>query len=474
MVLKYRKHGTRYQISALSRFTICVHSKNIVSGCLFFAIKGLQHDGECYISDAFKKKVSYVVVNKNHKAQFPLNQYIFVDNVRAFFSKVLGYKYPNVIDYIVAVTGTNGKTSVSHFFQKLCNSCGFKSVSIGTLGIQSQSQKYIHSLHHHTTMPAVKLHKLFKYLTRVQYTHIVVESSSHGIAQYRINDVSFRAAVFTNLTQDHLDYHKNSEEYFQSKSRLFTEILCANSIAIINVDCIAGERLTYLCKKKCLKILDYGIKATHLKIISFVTKKVSLFNKIYELNVSIQGDFQLYNILAAIALAYSCGIHMNSLLKTLYNIYAPEGRLEYIGSYNKASIYIDYAHTPDSLYKILKIVKKMCRGLLHVVFGCGGDREKNKRYLMGKIANRLADDVYVTDDNPRTEDALIIRKRILDHCKKGLNIGNRKLAIKFAMNKIKCNDIFLVLGKGHENYQIIGKNHFPFSDHIEVEKYLYQ
>ena len=463
-----------YHIYMLSKFRICIHSKNIVPGCLFFAINGVQYDGAFYISDAVKQKVSYVVVNKKYKAQFSLNQYIFVDNVRALLSKVVAHKYFSVIDYVVAVTGTNGKTSVAHFFQKLCNSCGFKSVSIGTLGIQSQVSKHIRGLHRYTTMPAIKLHKLLKYLARIKYTHIIVESSSHGIAQYRIDDVLFRAAVFTNLTQDHLDYHKNSEDYFQSKSRLFMQILSTKSIAIINVDCIAGERLVCLCVKKCLKILDYGIKATHFKIISFVTKKVSLFNKIYELNIKLQEGFQLYNILAAMALAYSCGIHINSLVKMLYNINAPEGRLEYIGSYNNASIYIDYAHTPDSLYKVLKIVKKICKSRLHVVFGCGGDREKQKRYVMGKIAHRLADDVYVADDNARTEDALIIRREILYYCKKGLNIGNRKLAIKFAIKKIKYNDILLVLGKGHESYQIMGNNYFPFSDHIEVKKYLYQ
>lgn len=459
------------KIPDLTTYNICTDSRAIEPGCLFFAIKGKEQNGELFIEEALKKKAAFIVVEKDHKPKFLKCRYIFVKNIRSFLSKLATLKYRNNVPNIVAVTGTNGKTSVAHFFKELCTLTGFKTASIGTLGLQgAKVQEVQNYLSNHTTPPPLELHQLLKKLSESSYTHVALEASSHGLAQHRIDNLKIKAAAFTNITQDHLDYHGNLETYFLAKAKLFSEILKNGASAIINTDSYYGKRLIEICKRRSINLLDFGIQAKAFRIISLSERKVALFNKIYVLDIKLQGDFQFYNILAAMGLAYSCGISLEILTGELKHLSAPIGRLEHVGNFNGGSVYIDYAHTPDSLKKILQTLRKTCKNKLHILFGCGGDRDRGKRPVMGKIANQLADSVYVTDDNPRGEQAFAIRKEILQFCSKGIDVGNRSVGINFAVTRMNPGDVLVIAGKGHENYQIIDGTYNFFSDHTEVQK----
>jgi UDP-N-acetylmuramoyl-L-alanyl-D-glutamate--2,6-diaminopimelate ligase len=456
------------KISDLVKREICTDSRKIESGCVFVAIKGANFNGEEFIEEAINKGAAYIVASENYQPKQISSKYVFVDDVRSFVSQLAAQKYQNKISNIVAVTGTNGKTSVAHFFQKLCSLIDLKAVSIGTLGVQGIDTGEL-DLSSLTTLPPLELHQALAYLADQGCSHVALEASSHGIEQYRVDNIDFQAAAFTNLTQDHLDYHSSLEEYFAAKSRLFKELLTKNATAVINADTLHGKELIEICKKRSINVIDYGVKANSFQINSFERKEVTLLGKKYHLNSNIKGDFQLYNMLAALGLAYSCGIELDSLLENIKHLRAPKGRLEYVISVNRADIYVDYAHTPDSLKNVLKTAKAICKGKLHVLFGCGGDRDKSKRALMGQVADNSADFAYITDDNPRTEDAISIREEIKQHCAKGVDVGNRAAAISYAMQQLEPQDILVIAGKGHEDYQIIGKKKFFFSDHEEVK-----
>ena len=452
---------------------ISCDSKKILKNFIFVATKGENNDGHKYIFDAIKKGAIFIVIErkeleKNLKKK-KIN-FIYTKNSRLFLSKIASNFYVNQPKNIFAVTGTNGKTSVAFITNEIWRNCNIKSASIGTLGVISDEYKKKLEL---TTENSVEIHKILSILHKKKINHICCEASSHGLDQHRLDNIKLDVAAFTNISHDHFDYHKNFKNYFNSKMRLFLKVLKKGGVAIINSDLPETKKILNLCKKNKIKTFTYGYNSTDLKLVTFYKENniqkiiINHKNKIFNYTIPIIGDFQIYNSLCAICLAYFSGISINKCLKTIKKIPQIPGRLESITIPNKMkkriSIFIDYAHTPDALKKTLQTLKKNSVKL-SVVFGCGGDRDKKKRSLMGKIANSLADKIYITDDNPRYEPAKKIRKEIISNCPKAIEIKNRYLAIKKAINSCEEGENLLIAGKGHEDYQIIGKKIYKFSD----------
>ncbi len=450
-------------------------SSKVKEGDAFFAIKGTTRNGEDYIEEAIQNGASLIVVDDSFSGNFTNCEFIKVKNIRKFLSEVLRFRNQQLPQNIVTVTGTNGKTSVSCFFQQITAFLGEKSASIGTLRLSANDdilhQRFPSSL---TTPSAIHLMEMLNALKEENYSSVSIEASSHGLDQYRIDAVRLKAGGFTNFSQDHLDYHHNTENYFAAKLRLFDEVLEPGAYAVLNKDIKEYERISEVCKKRNIKMLSYGKKDSDIKIILSGSQEYELeiFGSRYKFLSHINGDFQIYNIACAVGLAIACGFDINKIMSSLSHLKAAKGRFEFVGSFNDADIYIDYAHTPDALLNLLTSAKRFCRNRLHVLFGCGGERDVSKRYEMGRIASKYADEVIVTDDNPRNEDPDKIRLDIIKSCKNGKNISGRSNAIKHAISRLQKGDVLVIAGKGHEEYQILKNGKIFFSDHNEVKKAL--
>lgn len=451
------------------------NSVNIKNGYAFFALSGEKTHGARFIDEAIKNGAKFIVVDKKFTKQLVNNdvKILQVDNPKEYLSKVLSSFYREKSENIVAVTGTNGKTSVVNFYQQICNLLKFKSASIGTLGLINSDEKYKFKENLSLTSPMpIQLHKLLKELCNNNVTHVAIEASSHGIIQHRLDNIDFKAVGFTNFSQDHLDYHSTLEAYFNAKLRIFNKILQEGKYAVLNADIEEFDAIRKVCKQRNIKVIEYGKKAKDLEILSSKDGnwEVKIFGQRYFLETKIKGNFQLYNILCAVGLAIACNLPVDKIIQNISKIKPARGRLELASNYNGAQIYVDYAHTPDSLKTVLQTLRGICIGKLYVLFGCGGQRDTSKRFLMGSIAKELADYVIITDDNPREEDPSLIRKQILESCPKAKEIDGRGKAIQYAMDNLKRNDILLIAGKGHEDYQIIGKKKIHFSDFEQVKK----
>jgi len=449
-------------------------SRSIKFGYIYVAIQGVKFNGEYFINDAIKNGATTIVLNEKSNVNLPKNiNVIRTNNPRQTLAKLSAELYNSQPENIVAVTGTNGKTSTVNFFKQIATECGFKSASIGTLGVICDDAEFDNS-DALTSPDPIKLHEILTKLQNSNVTHVGIETSSHGLSQYRLDGVNFKAAAFTNFTRDHLDYHSSMEEYFSAKLRLFSEVM-STGFAIINADIPEYTALKEYCVKHGLKIIDFGRNGNSIKLLDFgSTIKLQIDGKTFEADFNLAGDFQVYNVMTALGLAIAVGISIEKCIDAIPKLKAAPGRLELAGKKGNAKIFVDYAHTPDALENAIKSIRSSCKNKLHVLFGCGGDRDPGKRSLMGKIANDLADNVIVTDDNPRTEEASNIRKQIIAACSKATEIGNRANAIQYAIDNLKDGDTLLIAGKGHEDYQIIGSVKHHFSDVEEVKKHLYK
>lgn len=450
------------------------NSKKILKNFIFVAIKGIIKDGNDYIYDALKRGACLIVIDSKKRIKYLKKKkinFIFTKNSRLFLSKIVSNFYIYQPKIISAVTGTNGKTSSTFITREIWSKCNLKSASIGTFGLIKDKYKKKLGL---TTEDSVEIHKILSNLYKKKINHVCLEASSHGLNQFRLDGVKLDIAAITNISQDHFDYHKNYNNYFNSKMRLFLNVLKKNGTAIINSDLNQTKRILSLCKKKKIKTFTYGYKSKDLRLINIEEKNnyqnvlIKLKNKKYNYLLKMPGSFQVYNSLCAILIAYFSGIKIMNIIKVIENISQIPGRLEKINipikmEKKNISIFIDYAHTPDALEKALYLLKKNSNKL-SVVFGCGGNRDKEKRSIMGKIADKLADKVYITDDNPRNESAKLIRKEIISNCKKAIEIKSRYLAIKKAIKNCEDGENLLIAGKGHEDYQVIGKKIYKFSD----------
>jgi UDP-N-acetylmuramoyl-L-alanyl-D-glutamate--2,6-diaminopimelate ligase len=415
----------------------------------------------------------------------PQANYIPVENARAELARLAVEFFPRQPKVNIAITGTNGKSSVATFVRQLWGALGYRAASFGTLGMEytevesSLPDMIVPKL---TTPDALSMHALLDHLAESDIQHFVFEASSHGLQQYRSHQVKLMAAGFTNLTQDHLDYHGSMEAYFEAKTRLFSEILPMGKTAVININSPYAKALIYLINSRRQNLITYGLEAEA----DLVARNIRLHTTHMivdfeyaghhwkDIRINMVGGFQIENILCALGLVIGAGEDIDHLIPLLPSLESARGRMELATELpNKAAIFVDYAHTPDALQRALQSLRFHLKegARLHLVFGCGGDRDVGKRQPMGVIANQLADVVYVTDDNPRFEDPEYIRAQILLGCPKAQEIAHRELAIATAIQNLREHDILLIAGKGHEQGQLIRDQNIPFDDILIVKKY---
>ncbi len=433
---------------------LAVNSKKVKRGFIFFAIKGHNKNGEKFINEAIKKGASVIVCAKNCKYANKKILVIKTINVRYFLSEISSKFYDLKPKNIIAVTGTNGKTSVADLFYQILNINNIPVASIGTLGSKFEN-KIIKS--HLTSPDTISLHEMLFKIKKKKIDNVIIEASSHGLHQKRIDHLNLKAGIFTNFSQDHLDYHKTMKSYLNAKLDLFKNILPKNKVIISDKSIREFAILKKISKRKKLRLLD----------ISAIEKKLKM-NKELKFN-----EFQIKNLSMAITAAKLCKLKEKIILNSLTKIKAVNGRLELIKTFkNNINVYVDFAHTPDALEKTLLALKKFHNSNISIVFGCGGDRDFKKRPLMAKIVDKYCKNIYVTDDNPRNEKPDKIRKEIIKNIKSNnfFNIGSRLKAIKTAISHARPNETILVAGKGHEEEQIYKNKIISFSDKQIIKK----
>lgn len=444
-----------------------------------------------YLEDVISKGCRVIVV-ESELADHPLFQEHDVlviphFNPRLALAKLGSVFYSGMPQHSVAVTGTNGKSSTVQYVRQFWEGANKTCASVGTLGL-TVSPNVDATLQNEftpvmkgaslTTLDSLRLHQLMQRLSQNHIDYLAFEASSHGLDQYRIHGVSLKAAAFTNLTQDHLDYHQTMDDYFNAKARLFTEVLGEGMTAVINKDTPYFDALADLCKKQGQTVVSFSrltdatLQAKNCRIIGQSQHFDLCINgeTFSDICINISGDFQIENVLTALGLVLASGLTIQECLPTFSKLTCATGRLERVTTKNNAHFYVDYAHTPDALEKALENLRPFATNKLWAVFGCGGNRDAGKRPIMGKIAATLADVCIVTDDNPRFEEPGHIRAEILSACPGATEIANRRDAIAYAISNAEPGDVVLVAGKGHEQGQIIGNTTFPFDDREEILK----
>ena len=452
---------------------IASQSSKIKKNFIFFAIKGNKYDGHDFISEAIKNGAKIII----HEKRFTgiENKILFINskNIRKLLAEVSFKINPKIPKNLIAVTGTNGKSSISDFYYQILKLNKIKVASIGTLGIKKNNSIKILA---NTTMDPINLSIELKKLKNQKIENVIMEASSHGLKQHRLDGLVFDIGVFSNLSHDHLDYHKNLRDYFESKLYLFKNLIKKNGNIITDQSIKQFFKIKNISKNKNLQLNYLSLKKENSQI--FISShKFKNESQLIELNyrnnrfkflLNLIGKVQLKNLLMAVIAAEKSGLNIKNIFNCLSKIKPINGRLEKIGKINNNSkVILDYAHTPDALKIVLENLNdQFLKKKISIVFGCGGDRDKSKRKIMGKIANLYCDRIYLTDDNPRNENPKSIRKEI----KKGLNskkifeIADRKKAINQAILDLKSGEILLVAGKGHEKTQIYKKQIRYFSD----------
>ncbi len=441
-------------------------SRLVQPGYLFAALNGVARDGRDFIPQALEKGASAVLCA--NEVDLPNASLIVDAEPRRALALAAAKFFPVQPANIVAVTGTNGKSSTVDFLRQIWSQLGLRGASMGTLGAIGPEGSIDLG---HTTPDPVAIHKTLSELASSDVTHVAMEASSHGLAQYRLDGVRLSAVAFTNLTQDHLDYHADFEDYRNAKLRLLTELAPKGSMAVISADSDETPAFEKAAEAAGLKVLSVGWRGLDIKIRELSPRATEQVldliyqDKAYEVHLPLIGEFQALNALAAAGLAIALGADASQVFKAMEHLQTVKGRLEFVGQKdNGAAVFVDYAHTPDGLDVLLRAARPHTAGKLKVIFGCGGDRDALKRPIMGGVAARLADEIIVTDDNPRSEDASSIRRAILAACPDASEIADRGEAIKTAIAGLSAGDTLLIAGKGHETGQIVGSKVLPFSD----------
>jgi UDP-N-acetylmuramoyl-L-alanyl-D-glutamate--2,6-diaminopimelate ligase len=463
----------RSALGELEIKSLTADSRKMEPGGLFVALAGSKADGAAFINDAVAKGASLIL--SGHPADAPV-PVLAVSNPRRYLSLAAARFYGAQPQTMVAVTGTAGKTSVASFTRQIWAAAGHAAAQIGTTGVISPSRSDYGSL---TTPDPVSLHALLAELASEGVTHAAMEASSHGLDQHRLDGVKLVAGAFTNLGRDHMDYHPTMENYMAAKMRLFNELLDKGQPAVIFSDDPWSPQAVRAAEEAGLEVRTVGRKGNFLTL-----KRVEHFRhkqmieihhegEIFEVDIPLAGDFQVANALVSAGLAISTGVPVAVALRALEKLVGAAGRLELVGhAKNGALAYVDYAHKPDALENVLTSVRPFTSGRIVVVFGCGGDRDKGKRPIMGEVASRLSDVVIVTDDNPRSEVPETIRSEILAAAPGALEIADRAQAIRHAVAMLESGDTLIVAGKGHEEGQIVGTTVLPFSDHQQLRSAL--
>jgi UDP-N-acetylmuramoyl-L-alanyl-D-glutamate--2,6-diaminopimelate ligase len=463
--------GAPPQFSGIDVTGITADSRKVKPGYLFAALRGVAKDGREYIDGAIKAG-AIAILTDDRPGEWSVPSLRVVEP-RLALARASAIFYPTQPATVAAVTGTNGKSSTVDFLRQIWTHMGRKAASMGTLGAIGPSGVIDLG---HTTPDPVAIHETLDKLAREGVTHAAMEASSHGLSQYRLDGVKLAAGAFTNLTQDHLDYHPDFDDYRRAKMRLFSELLPKGAPAVINADSPEREAFEAAARAAGLKPFTVGWRGDHLRIdearprgtgqdlnIQWTKPDGTEGEKLVHLPLI--GEFQALNALCAAGIAMALGDPAEQVLDGLAILKGVHGRLELVGqTASKAPVFVDYAHTPDGLDVLLRAARPHVRGKMIVVFGCGGDRDATKRPIMGDVARRLADEVIITDDNPRSEDPAKIRAAIRKGVPNASEIGDRAAAILEGVKRLKTGDALLIAGKGHETGQIVKGVTIPFSD----------
>jgi UDP-N-acetylmuramoyl-L-alanyl-D-glutamate--2,6-diaminopimelate ligase len=459
------------KIAGMADFTgLTSDSRKVKPGYLFAALAGSRTDGAKFVADAVARGATAVLgAPALADAVTALGvRFIPDENPRAGLARRAAAFYSAQPDIVAAVTGTKGKSSIVAFLREIWTALGKPAASLGTVGVIGPKGEMPLS---HTTPDPVEIHQLLAQLKADGVEHLALEASSHGLDQHRLDGVVIAAGGFTNITRDHMDYHATFDDYLAAKLRLFADLVRDGGVAVVNADAEHAEKFCAAATARGLTLITVGHKGETIHLdrredqggAQALTLRHA--GKIYHVLLPQAGAFQASNALVAAGIAIGLGENADKVFKALEHLKGAPGRMEKVAfSKDRAPIYVDYAHTPDSLEKVLEALRPHTANRLHVVFGCGGDRDKGKRPLMGAAAVKLADDVIVTDDNPRTEDAATIRAEILAAAPGAREIGDRAEAIRAAVSDLKAGDVLIIAGKGHETGQYIKGEVHPFSD----------
>jgi UDP-N-acetylmuramoyl-L-alanyl-D-glutamate--2,6-diaminopimelate ligase len=457
-------------------------SRAVRPGYLFAALPGTRSDGRAFIADAVARGAGAVLVPEgtDWPAGVPPRPMLTSADARRALAQLAAGFYGLQPATVVAMTGTNGKTSTVDFLRQIWTLAGKRAASLGTLGLRAPDFPETPSL---TTPDPVKLHETLAELARGRVTHAALEASSHGLEQRRLDGLRLAGAGFSNLTRDHLDYHGDMAGYASAKLRLFDTLLEPGAAAVASADMDAGvlAQLRGIMSRRGLRLHTVGeageaIRLLHQEALPEGQVLVlDAFGRRAEVSLPLPGRFQADNVMMAAALAVVTGLPADQVLALLPKLTGVRGRMELAARLpNGAAVYVDYAHTPDALERLLKALRPHATGRLHVLFGAGGDRDPGKRPLMGEVAARLADRAIVTDDNPRTEDPAAIRAAVRAGMSHGEDLGDRAAAIAHAIEGLAPGDVLAVAGKGHESGQTIGTTTLPFDDVETVRRILGQ
>lgn len=453
---------------------LAIDSRQIKEGGLFAALPGSRVHGAEFITYALRMGASAILTDREGAeiasdalagADVAL---VLAEDPRAALAGAAALWFGAQPETMVAVTGTNGKTSVASFTRQIWAHLGLEAANIGTTGIEGAYSAPLA----HTTPDPITLHRLLADMAKSGVTHAAMEASSHGLDQRRLDGVRLCAAAFTNLTQDHLDYHATMAAYQAAKAQLFDRVLPDDGVAVINTDDPSGGAFLEIAEMRGQGTLTIGHdEDADIRILgqrfdaAGQVLRFSYDGRVYQEHLPLIGGFQAENVLAAVGLVLACGADMREVAMRLSRLEGVRGRMQLAGTRaNSAPVFVDYAHTPAALEVALQALRPHVMGRLLVVFGAGGDRDRTKRPLMGKAAAENADVVYVTDDNPRSEDPAVIRNEILLACPEANEVGDRAEAILRAVDALGPGDALLIAGKGHETGQIVGDTVYPFDD----------
>ncbi|WP_046863039.1 UDP-N-acetylmuramoyl-L-alanyl-D-glutamate--2,6-diaminopimelate ligase [Microvirga massiliensis] len=448
-------------------------SRKVGQGNVFVAIPGAKADGLAFAAQAARTGAAAVIGEADAAPADLAVPYLHVSDVRRALSLAAARWYVDQPEHVVAVTGTSGKSSVADFTRQLFAALGSSAASIGTLGVITSKGGAYGSL---TTPDPLTLHETLSRLAEEGITRLAMEASSHGIEQRRLDGVRLSAAAFTNLGRDHLDYHGTPEAYLAAKLRLFETLLPQGASAVINVDGAEARAFIDAARRRDALVLTTGRGGETLKLVAAAPVGFEQHLTVLagghrtEVRLPLAGSFQVENALVAagLVLAIEGMGRSEEVLAAISHLKGVSGRLERVGEVNGALCVVDYAHKPDALDHALQALRPFVTGRLVCIFGCGGDRDRGKRPIMGRIAVTKADRVIVTDDNPRSEDPAAIRAEILAEAPGAIEIGDRREAIARAVSDLRPGDVLVVAGKGHETGQIVGDRTLPFSDQGEI------
>jgi UDP-N-acetylmuramoyl-L-alanyl-D-glutamate--2,6-diaminopimelate ligase len=445
-------------------------SRAIGPGDVFFALPGTRVHGDGFAAQAVGRGAVAMVTDRD-PAAVPGIPVVVVDDVRAAYARAAARQYAPQPEVSVAVTGTNGKSSIVSFVRQIWTACGIEAASLGTVGVETKAGIVPREL---TTSDALSLHRDLAELKAQGIGHVAMEASSQGLDQRRVDGIRFNAVAFTNLSRDHLDYHRDMETYRDAKLRLFTDLIAEGGAAVVNADDPEHTPFLFAALDRGATLMTVGREGAFLELSDIRNEGYGqrvigrMVGEPVSFYLPLTGAFQVSNAAVALALAVSTGAPADRAVKALEHLKGAKGRLDLVAEYNGAAIFVDYSHKPVALETALGALRPYAKSRLRLVFGAGGDRDKGKRPIMGDVAHRVADDVIVTDDNPRTEDAAAIRSEILAAAPNAIEVGDRRRAIETAIRRLEPGDVLLIAGKGHEDYQIIGTTKHHFSDHEVV------